>query len=247
MAETASAAVQAPLKQTERPLALRPGRLFASAMSAGLFKLTVHGKENIPQSGPVLLAINHRAFLDGPVVYGACPRPTRFLVKAEMFKGPLGLVLRHVGQIPIRRGTPDRGALAMCLRWLQKGEVLGVFPEGTRGAGDFGEVRHGLTWLALRGRAPVVPVACFGIVESTAGRKLPKLRSNVDVVFGEPFDVGAYGDRASRRVLAEAGDRVREMLVNHHQIAARTAGWGVVTTHPRPLVAGGASERPPRD
>ncbi|MQA01314.1 MAG: 1-acyl-sn-glycerol-3-phosphate acyltransferase [Streptosporangiales bacterium] len=225
MASSAGAAAPTPPKQTAHPLALRPGRLFAGALSAGLFKLRVHGKENVPRTGPVLLAINHRAFLDGPVVYGVCPRPARFLVKAEMFRGPFGTLLRQVGQIPIRRGTPDRGALAMCLRWLQKGEVLGVFPEGTRGAGDFGEVRHGLTWLALRGRAPVVPVACFGIVESSAGRKLPKLRANVDVVFGEPFDVGAFGDRASRRVLAEAGERVRELLVAHHRDAARTAGW----------------------
>lgn len=224
MSTTAEDGQALPLKQTQHPLAVRPGRTFANALSHGMFRLRVHGRENVPPSGPVLLAINHRNILDGPVVFGACPRPARFLVKAEMFRGPLGAVLRQVGQIPIRRGTPDRGALAVCLSWLRSGQVLGVFPEGTRGAGDFGAVRHGLTWLALRGRAPVVPVVCFGIVEAMAGRKTPKLRAPVDVVFGEPFDVAAYGDRASRRVLAEAGETVRERLVEHHETAAKVAG-----------------------
>lgn len=224
MSQAAGGSV-APLKQTEHPMAVRPGRVLAAALSAGMFRLRVHGRENVPRTGPVLLAINHRAFLDGPIVYGACPRPARFLVKAEMFKGPLGVLLRQVGQIPIRRGVPDRAALGTCLKWLRDGEVLGVFPEGTRGAGDFGEVRHGLTWLALRTQAPVVPVVCFGIVESSVDRKMPKLRSPVDVVFGEQFDVTAFGDRASRRVLAEASDVVQERLVEHHATAARLTGW----------------------
>ncbi|MQA78965.1 MAG: 1-acyl-sn-glycerol-3-phosphate acyltransferase [Streptosporangiales bacterium] len=213
-----------PLRQTEHPRAIRPGRQFARLLSAATYRVRVHGREHVPASGPVILAINHRNILDGPVVYGACPRPARFLVKAEMFSGALGVVLRQVGQIPIRRGTPDRGALRTCMSWLRRGEVLGVFPEGTRGQGDFGQVRHGLTWLALRAQAPVVPVVCLGIAESLDGRKLPKLRSPVDVVFGEAFEVGAYGDRASRRVLAEAAEDVRVRLVEHHEAAAKLAG-----------------------
>lgn len=214
-----------PLKQTEHPRAIGPGRVLAKLIAGGLYRLTTHGRENIPASGPVLLAINHRHFLDGPVVFGTCPRPARFLIKAEMFAGPLGALLRQIGQIPVRRGVPDRGALQTCLSWLRQGQVLGIFPEGTRGAGDFAQVRDGLTWLALRSQAPVVPVACFGIVESMRDRTVPKLRSAVDVVFGEPFDVTAHGDRASRRVLAEAGAVVREQLVKHHAMAARLTGW----------------------
>lgn len=223
-AETASPEPGLPLRQTEHPRAVRPGRMIARALSAGVYNLRVHGRQHVPASGPVILAINHRNFLDGPVVFGACPRPARFLVKAEMFKGPLGSALRQFGQIPIRRGTPDRAALMTCLSWLRRGEVLGVFPEGTRGIGDFGNTRHGLTWLALRARAPVVPVVCFGIVESMRGRKVPKLRSKVDVVFGAPFDVAADGDRASRRVLATAAEQVRARLVEHHDAAARLVG-----------------------
>ncbi|MGH3097028.1 MAG: lysophospholipid acyltransferase family protein [Streptosporangiales bacterium] len=214
-----------PLKQTEHPRAVRPGRVLAKLIAGGLYRLTTHGRENVPTSGPVLLAINHRHFLDGPVVFGTCPRPARFLVKAEMFSGPLGSFLRQIGQIPVRRGVPDRGALQTCLSWLRQGQVLGIFPEGTRGAGDFGQVRDGLTWLALRAQAPVVPVVCFGIVESVRDRTAPRLRSAVDVVFGEPFDVTAYGDRSSRRVLAEAATAVRDRLVEHHEKAARLTGW----------------------
>jgi 1-acyl-sn-glycerol-3-phosphate acyltransferase len=221
---SATSEVGLPLRQTEHPIAVGPGRLLAKTLSAGIYNTRVHGRQHVPAAGPVILAINHRNFLDGPVVFGACPRPARFLVKAEMFRGPLGAILRQVGQIPIRRGTPDRAALMTCLNWLRRGKVLGVFPEGTRGAGDFVQVRHGLTWLALRARAPVVPVVCFGIVESMRGRKAPKLRSRVDVVFGTPFDVTAAGDRASRRVLGEAGEQVRVRLVEHHEAAARLVG-----------------------
>lgn len=214
-----------PLRQTEHPRAIRPGRAISKLLSTGLYRLTVYGRRYIPAEGPVILAINHRNFLDGPVVFGACPRPARFLVKAELFRGPLGVLLRQIGQIPVRRGTPDRGALRTCLGWLRQGQVVGVFPEGTRGAGDFGEVRHGLAWLALRAQAPVVPVVCFGIVESLRDRRLPKFRSKVDVVFGEAFDVTALGDRASRRVVAEAAEAVRKRLVEHHGLAARISGW----------------------
>lgn len=221
---TVSPEASLPLRQTEHPRAVRPGRLLARVLSTSVYNLRVHGRRHVPATGPVILAINHRNFLDGPVVFGTCPRPARFLVKAEMFKGPLGSILRQAGQIPIRRGTPDRAALMTCLNWLRRGEVLGVFPEGTRGDGDFGNTRHGLTWLALRARAPVVPVVCFGIVESMRGRKAPKLRSKVDVVFGAPFDVTAPGDRASRRVLAEAAEQVRVRLVEHHEAAARLVG-----------------------
>jgi 1-acyl-sn-glycerol-3-phosphate acyltransferase len=223
-AATVSREAGLPLRQTEHPRAVGPGRLLAKVLSTGIYNTRVHGRQHVPAGGPVILAINHRNFLDGPVVFGACPRPARFLVKAEMFKGPLGAILRQVGQIPIRRGTPDRAALMTCLNWLRRGEVLGVFPEGTRGAGDFVQVRHGLTWLALRARAPVVPVVCFGIVESMRGRKAPKLRSKVDVVFGEPFDVAADGDRASRRVLTNAAEEVRVRLVEHHDAAAQLVG-----------------------
>ncbi|MBO0828889.1 MAG: 1-acyl-sn-glycerol-3-phosphate acyltransferase [Streptosporangiales bacterium] len=221
---TASPGAGLPLRQTEHPRAMLPGRLLARLLSRGVYSLRVHGRQHVPATGPVILAINHRNILDGPVVFGACPRRARFLVKAEMFNGPLGSALRQAGQIPIRRGTPDRAALMTCLNWLRRGEVLGVFPEGTRGVGDFGNTRDGLTWLALRGRAPVVPVVCFGIAESMRGRRTPKLRSKVDVVFGAPFDVSADGDRASRRVLALAGEQVRARLVEHYTAAAQVVG-----------------------
>src|SRR5271170_1116187 len=91
------------------------------------FKLRVIGTEHLPATGPVLLAGNHSGFLDGPIVMVMLPRPSAFLVKSEMYSGPMRHVLNFARQIPIHRGTPDRAALRAGLDVLAAGGVLGVF------------------------------------------------------------------------------------------------------------------------
>ena len=132
----------------------------------------------------MILAPNHTGFLDPPLLMGTSPRPIHCLAKREIFRGPLGWFLRGIGQIPIDRSGTDRTALSAALAVLAAGRVLVVYPEGTRGSGDFADLRRGLAWLAVRSGAPVVPVVASGV--GSRGRTLsalPPVRSDWTSVF----------------------------------------------------------------
>ncbi|NUS36757.1 MAG: 1-acyl-sn-glycerol-3-phosphate acyltransferase [Pseudarthrobacter sp.] len=126
-----------------------------------VYRTSVTGRSNVPTGGPVIFAANHISFLDGPVMFGAAPRPMHILVKQEMFKGFLGRVLRASGQLPVDR-SGDRGALQRCREVLDAGRCVGILPEGTRGSGAAADINGGVAWLALNSGAPVVPVAILG-------------------------------------------------------------------------------------
>lgn len=193
---------------------MAPCRATARLLTWILLRLTVDGMEHVPASGGVLLAINHSAFVDGPMVYGVIRRPTVFLIKVEMFRGPLGLLLRHIGQIPVRRGTAERAPLVAALDTLAEGGAVGIFPEGTRGAGDVSKVEHGIAFLALRSTCPVVPVACVGTA-SAFHRWRPGRRERIRIVFGEPIVISRGAPGPARRTVAEAAEEIRIVLAKH--------------------------------
>jgi 1-acyl-sn-glycerol-3-phosphate acyltransferase len=193
------------------------GRLIGTAVARGGWRVRILGEWRVPAQGPVILAANHSNFLDGPLLLGAAPRPVHFLIKREFFRFPLGLLLNGVGQIPISRDSADRAAITQALGVLEGGGAVGVFPEGTRSAGgNFEQVRGGLTYLALRSGAPVVPVAVFGTgSRGSSILSLPRFRGRIDVVFGEPFQAGDGSGRRTRTALREAGERVQQRLADH--------------------------------
>jgi len=190
-----------------------------------LFRLRVLGAENLPHTGPVLLAGNHTGFLDGPIVFMMLPRPSHFLVKSELYSGPWAKVLEFARQIPVHRGTPDRTALRRALDVLGADGVLGVFPEGTRGEGRLETVQHGIGYLALRAGCPVVPVVCTGTADALPkGKLLPRFRAPIDVVFGPAFRIEVSGDPRARASVAEAAEQVRVHLLAHLEaVTARAA------------------------
>lgn len=191
------------------------------------YRVTTPGRELVPRRGPVILAVNHTAFLDGPLVVGVTGRPVHVFSKAELFYGPLGVALRLIGQIPVHRDSADRAALGAGLDVLEHGGVLAVFPEGSRGAGDFSDTRDGLAWLAMRSGAPVVPVVCLGTgAGGTTVSGIARPRAHLVAAYGEPFDVPVPADRPrSRAALAAGSALVRERLVAHHQrVHARAGG-----------------------
>lgn len=201
------------------------GRRIGIALARAGWRVRVLGAWRVPARGPVILAANHANLLDGPLLVGMSPRPVHFLVKREMFSGPVGAVLRGVGQVPVRRDSADRAAIGTALSVLDDGRVLGVFPEGTRGEGDFAQVRGGLAYLALRSGAPVVPVACLGTGDrGTSLGALPRFRSRIDVVFGDPFDAGGGSRLRTRGAVLEASERLRARLAAHLADARRLTG-----------------------
>jgi 1-acyl-sn-glycerol-3-phosphate acyltransferase len=191
----------------------------------GIWPTRVHGAELLPSQGPVLLASNHLAFLDGPMLFTAAARTPRCLVKREMFASPLGWVLRAMQQIPVDREGSDRAALQTALAVLGDGGVVGVFPEGTRGRGDVGSVKQGIAWLALRSGAPVVPVACLGTRRTgESPKRLPAPRRRLDVVFGAPLRLQAAAGEPGRDALRRAATAVQTAMAEHVADAVRLTG-----------------------
>ena len=191
----------------------------------GLWRPRVLGARHVPAQGPVILAGNHAHNVDAPMLFGTSPRPLHFLVKQEAFVGPLGAFLRAIGQISVDRASADRTAVTRALSVLEHGGVLGIFPEGTRGAGgDFAQLRAGLAYFAVRSGAPIVPVAVLG--STRKGRvvsALPPLRARVDVVYGEPFQTGGDG-RRTRAALDAATTQIQRRLAAHMAEARRVTG-----------------------
>jgi 1-acyl-sn-glycerol-3-phosphate acyltransferase len=174
----------------------------------------------------VIFAVNHSHNIDGPMVMGVAPRPTHFLIKKEAFIGPLDPFLTGIGQLKVDRHTTDRTAITRALGVLENGGVLGIFPEGTRGEGDFASLRAGLAYFAVRSGAPIVPVAVLGSTDRPGRliKGLPPLRSRVDVVFGDPFEAGDGSGRRTRKALDEATVRIQKQLTEHLENARRLTG-----------------------
>ncbi len=217
------------------------GRGIGIGLMYGLWKPRVLGAWRVPAAGPVILAVNHAHNLDGPMLMGTAPRPVHFLIKKEAFVGPLGPFLEGIGQVKVDRSSADRAAITGALGLLADGGVLGIFPEGSRGEGDFASLRAGLAYFAVRSGAPIVPVAVLGSNERSGRliKGLPPLRSRVDVVFGDAFqaqegvrssDKGGGGrreggsGRRTRRALDDATVRIQERLTAHLENARRLTG-----------------------
>lgn len=217
-------AAQGPSSPSPRGAAV--GRGIGIGLMYGLWKPRVLGAWRVPAAGPVILAVNHAHNIDGPMLMGTAPRPVHFLIKKEAFVGPLDPFLRGIGQLKVDRTTVDRTAVTDALGVLESGGVLGIFPEGTRGEGDFASLRAGLAYFAVRSGAPIVPVAVLGSTERR-GRlisALPPLRSRVDVVFGDPFEAGDGSGRRTRKALDEATVRIQGRLTAHLDEARRFTG-----------------------
>ena len=188
-----------------------------------VFRPWSRGRRNLPRRGPVILASNHLSFADhffGPL---PLPRKVVFLAKAEYFTRPgfMGLVSRAffagAGQIPVDRTGGEAGerALRSGLRVLADGNVLGIYPEGTRSRdGKLHKGKTGVARLALESRAPVVPCAMIGTLEFLpSGSFRPNFRIRPGVIFAEPLDFGRYyGQEADRAVLRAVTDEIMQAI-----------------------------------
>jgi glycerol-3-phosphate dehydrogenase (NAD(P)+) len=138
------------------------------------FSLERTGRKNIPRKGPVILAANHRSFLD-PFVIGCCVRrPVYFVAKKELFdKRWQGWILNCLGAFPIRRGDADEESMATARGVLERGGALVIFPEGTRHRhGPLARPKRGVGRLALETGAPVVPIAILGSERARRGWRI---------------------------------------------------------------------------
>ena len=178
--------------------------------------IRVQGERHVPAAGPVILASNHIGWLDGPLLFVTSPRPAHALVKEEQFVGRTGRLLQFVGQIKVSRTRNDTGAVRRAIQVLAAGQVVLIYPESTRGAGDFQEFRNGVTYLALVSGAPVVPVALVGTRESgQPADARPAKGARLDIVYGEPIRLPMRVWPRDRGMMADAGDQIHDHLRAH--------------------------------
>jgi len=206
------------------PIATRVGFLIGMGsavlrmIARSVLRLRFEGERGLPRSGPLIVAANHASSAD-PVLIGAflnakLGRPVNWLGKRELVEFPLtGWAFRIAGIHPVDRDAADLDAFRTAMRILEAGQVLAVFPEGTRSHdGALQQVREGVGMLALRSGAPVLPVA---VVDSDLawprGRLLPRYGKRVTVRFGKAFspadDLAASGTPAKGRRATEAATR----------------------------------------
>jgi glycerol-3-phosphate dehydrogenase (NAD(P)+) len=139
------------------------------------FRLGRTGREHIPATGPVILASNHRSFLDPFVIAVMARRPIYFVAKKELFvfHPVVSWLLSALGAFPIDRGASDQESMATARAILERGDIVLMFPEGTRiRPGSLGRPRRGVGRLALETGAPVVPVAVIGTEAVRRGRRI---------------------------------------------------------------------------
>jgi 1-acyl-sn-glycerol-3-phosphate acyltransferase len=166
-----------------------------------VFRPHAVGAEHIPESGPVLLVANHQSFSDSIFMPLLTPRPVKFLAKAEYFtgrgvKGRLSAgFFKGVGSVPIDRAGAKAAdaALRTALRLLEQGQIVGLYPEGTRSPdGRLYKGRTGAARIALTAGCPVLPCAISGTEQvQPTGKLIPRVHP-VTVTFGPPLDFSRY-------------------------------------------------------
>ena len=174
-------------------------------------RLHVTGADHVPATGAAIIAANHRSMLDVPLLVMACPRPIVFMAKRELFGDPFRRWAFHtMGGFPVRREIADIRAIDVALAILERGEVLGMYPEGTRSRrGKMLPFLKGAAWLALRTAAPIVPCGIVGTEARPPGSP-PPLRKSVRIAFGPPIRVEREDDPEVRR--NKADDVTDELL-----------------------------------
>lgn len=165
---------------------------FMRAILIGLnkiwFRLEIHGTENLPKQGGVLLVPNHASNLDPTTVACLLPRQVHFLAKEELFTGILGKFLPKVNAHPLKRSGIDRAAIRLCRDILKQGHVLMLFPEGQRTkTGELLEPKPGAALIAAQARVPLVPAYIQGSLQAMpTGSKWIKPHK-IRVYIGKPF------------------------------------------------------------
>ncbi len=153
-----------------------------------LMKLEVTGREHVPRQGAYLAVANHLSMVDPPLVMVVLPRTPRVMAKIEIFGNRfLRPFLHWGGAVPVRRSVQDRAALRDAQATLERGVPFAVFPEGTRvRGGKLSAGAPGAGLIALRSKAPVLPIALVG-TDKVFEDKRPHLRHKVSVTIGQPI------------------------------------------------------------
>ncbi len=186
-------------------------RLLVFGLATFAYRIRFTGRQNIPRSGGVLVVSNHQSHFDPPLVGLGCPRRMNYVARDSLFGfAPFRWLIHSLDAIPIDREGTGLGGIKESLRRLKRGEMVLIFPEGTRTRnGELGVFRPGFTTLAVRSGAAILPVAIEGAFAAWPRRhKLPRL-GRIRVHYGEPILPAEIAGRDERELLAEVERRIR--------------------------------------
>ncbi|MET9130838.1 lysophospholipid acyltransferase family protein [Streptomyces antibioticus] len=188
------------------------------------FRPRISGLEHIPESGAAIVAGNHLSFADHFLMPAVLKRRITFLAKAEYFTGPglkgrlTAAFFRSAGQIPVDRSGKEAGQAAIRegLGVLSKGELLGIYPEGTRSHdGRLYKGKVGVAVMALRAGVPVIPCAMIGTFEAQPPGKVLPTPHPVTIRFGEPLDFSRYaGMEGEKAILRAVTDEIMYAILS---------------------------------
>ncbi|HMC04932.1 MAG TPA: lysophospholipid acyltransferase family protein [Actinomycetota bacterium] len=179
-----------------------------------IYRPKARGLENIPAQGPVILAANHVSFLDSLFVPLMVKRPVVFLGKADYFaRAKTRWFFKMANVIPVKRegGTAGEAAIQAGVRELKKGNVVGIYPEGTRSPdGRLYRGKTGVARMALLAGCPVIPVGVLGTRDiQPPEKRMPKMGGRVEVVYGKPLRFDRFeGKDRDRFVLRSVTDEI---------------------------------------
>ncbi|HSV73950.1 MAG TPA: lysophospholipid acyltransferase family protein [Chthonomonadales bacterium] len=184
-----------------------------------LFRLTgrvrIIGHENVPESGPLIVACNHVSYLDPPLVGSSIHRECRFMARASLFRNRLfGGFISRIGAYPMDRDKPTRDMVRQTLRFLEQGYIVVMFPEGTRSSnGQLGPGESGIALFVRQSGAPVLPAAVIG-----PERMLPRSSrfprpARLTVILGRPIYITPDTPRAD--IVRAIMRAIAELLTEH--------------------------------
>lgn len=171
------------------------------------FRFKIIGIENIPATGGVIIAANHISLWDPPVVGAALKRPIHFMAKEELFVGPLGWIIKIMKAFPVKRGAADRAAIRNAINLLKDGEILGLFPEGTRSKnGELGKPEAGIGMIVLKAGVPIIPAAIIGTNQVGKGWSWPQFV----LKYGKPIMIS--DEKADRESMENVGQLIMQEI-----------------------------------
>lgn len=187
-------------------------RILCRVFGVAVLRIRVFGREHVPKSGGVLVVSNHQSHLDPILVGLACDRRLNYVARDTLFRfAPFAWLMMSLDAIPLDREGTGLGGLKESLRRLKDGEMLLIFPEGTRTRdGEVAMLKPGFLALARRAKAPLLPVALDGSYESWPRRNLLPQPAVIQVRFAPPLTPELMSKMSDEELLSEVNCRIRQ-------------------------------------
>ncbi|MBX3419372.1 MAG: 1-acyl-sn-glycerol-3-phosphate acyltransferase [Pirellulaceae bacterium] len=181
-----------------------------------IYRYEIYGRENFPKEGGAIICSNHQSHLDPMLVGSTSTRRMNFLAKKELFRVPfLGRLIRFLDAIPIdREGVSSLGGIKESMIRLRRGELVLMFPEGTRTTdGELRPILPGFCAMARRTRAPLIPVGEDGAFRAwPKGQKFPSIGPKVRIVIGQPISPEEYANISDDDLVELLQSRISDLF-----------------------------------